>query len=84
MHKCDLNLLYDVNPKQFLSNIPTFVDQVSQVDWLNLFINSLVDAERGPELDFMRPKDPDEEIREQHQAFMASLEPGAKQKSLEL
>jgi len=39
------------------------VDEVSQVDYLNLFINSLVDDEYGKELDFMRPKDVEDEIR---------------------
>ena len=54
-HKIDINLMYDVNPEQFLSNIPIFVSQVKQVDYLNLFINSLRDEERGKELEFMRP-----------------------------
>jgi elongator complex protein 1 len=54
-HKIDLNLIYDVNPERFLSNIPKFVAEVKQVDYLNLFINSVKDEERGKELDFMRP-----------------------------
>ena len=54
-HKIDINLLYDVNPEKFLSNISKFVKEVSQVDYLNLFINSLNEDPRGKELEFMRP-----------------------------
>ena len=54
-HKIDLNLLYDVNPDRFLENIDKFVAEVKQVDYLNLFINSLNEEERGRELEFMRP-----------------------------
>jgi elongator complex protein 1 len=54
-HKIDINLIYDVNPSKFMANIPKFVDEVKQVDYLNLFINSLNEEERGKELEFMRP-----------------------------
>ena len=54
-HKIDINLIYDVNPEKFLTNISKFVKEVKQVDYLNLFINSLQDEERGKELEFMRP-----------------------------
>lgn len=54
-HKIDINLIYDVNPEQFLSHIKTFVSEVSQIDFLNLFINSLSNEDRGKELEFMRP-----------------------------
>lgn len=54
-HKIDINLIYDVNPEKFLQHIEKFVREVKQVDYLNLFINSLNDAERGKELEFMRP-----------------------------
>ena len=40
-HKIDLNLLYDVNPPQFMDNIPKVVAELKSVDFLNLFINSL-------------------------------------------
>lgn len=49
-HKIDLNLMYDVNPGQFIANVGRFVDEVKQVDFLNLFINSLVNEEAGTEL----------------------------------
>lgn len=54
-HKIDINLIYDVNPEKFMSNISKFVSEVKQVDYLNLFINSLNEEERGKELEFMRP-----------------------------
>ena len=54
-HKIDINLIYDVNPEQFMANIAKFVEEVKQVDYLNLFINSLNEEERGKELEFMRP-----------------------------
>lgn len=70
-HKIDINLLYDVNPAQFLANIPLFVTQLdNKADYLNLFINSLVDDERGPELEFIRPSDPEEVLAKEHQLFM--------------
>ena len=71
-HKIDINLLYDVNPEQFITNISKFVTEVDKVDYLNLFINSLVDDEMGIELIFMRPKDQEEEIKEEHKKFMHS------------
>jgi len=37
-----------------------FVDEVNKIDYLNLFINSLVDDEQGQELAFMRPADPED------------------------
>ena len=55
-HKLDINLIYDVDPAQFLANINKFVAEVKQVDYLNLFVNSLVDDARGKELEFMRPQ----------------------------
>jgi elongator complex protein 1 len=54
-HKIDINLLYDVNPTRFMENIGKFVKEVAQVDYLNLFINSLNEEPRGKELEFMRP-----------------------------
>ena len=55
-HKIDINLIYDVNPGKFMANISKFVSEVKQVDYLNLFINSLNEEERGKELEFMRPQ----------------------------
>jgi len=47
--------MYDVDPEQFIENIDLFVSEVKQVDYLNLFINSLTNQERGKELEFMMP-----------------------------
>ena len=41
-HKLDINLVHDVNPLEFIVNIDKFVEEVKKVDYLNLFINSLV------------------------------------------
>ena len=71
-------MLYDVNPGQFIANIAKFVTEVDKVDYLNLFINSLVDDEMGQELAFMRPKDKEEEIREEHKKFMSENIEGQK------
>ena len=65
-HKIDINMLYDVNPDFFIENISRFVNEVDKVDYLNLFINSLVDEEQGSELAFMRPVDPEEKIKREH------------------
>ena len=61
-HKVDLNMLFDVNPEQFYAEIDLFVRQIREVDYLNLFINSLTNEDRGRELDFMWPRKPEEVI----------------------
>jgi len=40
-NKIDLNLIIDINPDKFKQNIGKFIDQVSEIDYLNLFINGL-------------------------------------------
>lgn len=59
-------MIYDVNPDKFMQNITKFVAEVKQVDYLNLFINSLNEEERGKELEFMRPQNEEDLIRKQH------------------
>ncbi|KAF2071926.1 hypothetical protein CYY_006763 [Polysphondylium violaceum] len=44
-NRIDLNLIYDHNPSDFLKHIEEFVDQVSQIDYLNQFISSLRDED---------------------------------------
>lgn len=39
--RVDMNILYDHNPAQFLSNVPLFVDQVKKVTYIDLFLSSL-------------------------------------------
>ena len=51
---------------------------MNKVDYLNLFINCLVNEESGPELDFMRPLDKENEIRKNHLIFMKETIEGAK------
>jgi elongator complex protein 1 len=36
-----LNMLYDLDPEQFMKSLPEFVKQVPEVDYLNLFVSSL-------------------------------------------
>ncbi|KAG0045887.1 hypothetical protein BGZ83_008909 [Gryganskiella cystojenkinii] len=40
-NRIDLNILYDHNPKVFMENVPEFVKQVKEVDYLNLFLSFL-------------------------------------------
>ena len=40
-HRLDLNLLHDLDPKLFMDSLESFVDQVPEVDYLNLFVSSL-------------------------------------------
>ena len=69
-HKIDINLLYDVNPEKFMEHIGKFVKEVPQVDHLNLFINSLNEDPRGKELEFMRPQNPEDLLRKEHEVFL--------------
>jgi elongator complex protein 1 len=76
-HKLDINLLHDVNPIQFLLHIDKFVAEVKQVDYLNLFINSLVPEQRGKELEFMRPQPKQDLMKLQHVEYMTAFKSGA-------
>ena len=40
-HRIDLNILYDHDPKSFLNNVESFVNQIKKVDYLNLFLSNL-------------------------------------------
>eukprot|EP01132_Coremiostelium_polycephalum_P004274 gene4274-5347_t len=40
-NRIDMNFIYDHNPIDFIKHIEEFVDQVSNIDYLNLFISSL-------------------------------------------
>lgn len=73
-HKLDINLIYDVDPAQFLENIDLFVEELADIDFINLFINALVDAERSKELDFMFPQTQEQLLEKQHKEFMAQFE----------
>ncbi len=44
-HRLDVNILYDHNPDGFMSNVATFVQQVADVDYLNLFLSGLRDED---------------------------------------
>lgn len=34
-------MLYDLDPRQFMSSLPEFVKQIPEVDHLNLFVSAL-------------------------------------------
>ena len=40
-NRIDLNILYDDCPERFVEHIRTFIEQVSEVDYLNLFLSNL-------------------------------------------
>ncbi|KAI9245023.1 IKI3 family-domain-containing protein [Sporodiniella umbellata] len=40
-NRIDLNIIYDDGPERFMENIETFVKQVADVDYLNLFLSNL-------------------------------------------
>ena len=72
-HKLDINLIYDVDPDLFLANIGKFVREVKKIDFLNLFVNSLVNEDRGRELEFMKPQLEEDLLAKEHEAFFAKF-----------
>ena len=46
---------------------------MKKVDYLNLFVNSLVDADRGKELEFMKPQLEEDLIAKSHEEFFAKF-----------
>ncbi|KAK8843352.1 hypothetical protein IAR55_007009 [Kwoniella newhampshirensis] len=44
-HRLDLNILYDLDPANFMANLKDFVGQIPEVDYLNLFVSSLHSAD---------------------------------------
>ncbi|KAJ1032623.1 hypothetical protein NDA16_000646 [Ustilago loliicola] len=42
-HRMDVNILYDHDPEAFMASVATFVQQVADVDYLNLFLSGLRD-----------------------------------------
>jgi elongator complex protein 1 len=42
-NKINLNLIYDIDPELFMSNLDKFLKEVKKEDYLNLFLNSLID-----------------------------------------
>ena len=66
-------MIVDIDFDRFLASVPLFLDQVTQVDRLNLFINGLNEADRGPELEYMRPLEPETIIKREHAEFLIRL-----------
>lgn len=44
-HRIDLNLTYDHNPELFTENVAKFIQEVDNIDYINLFISGLKDAD---------------------------------------
>lgn len=44
-HRIDLNILYDHNPIAFKANLSQFISQIKAVDYLNLFLSGLKEAD---------------------------------------
>ena len=42
-NKINLNLIYDIDPKLFMDNLSLFIQEVKKEDYLNLFLNALID-----------------------------------------
>ena len=40
-HRLDLNIIHDLDPRKFMANLESFIDQIPEMDYLNLFISSL-------------------------------------------
>jgi elongator complex protein 1 len=40
-HRIDLNILYDHNPAAFEQQLASFISQIKDVDYLNLFLSGL-------------------------------------------
>ncbi|KAL9647016.1 hypothetical protein ABK040_013870 [Willaertia magna] len=44
-YRIDMNLIYDHNPQQFLTNVKRFVEDVNNADYINLFLSTLVNED---------------------------------------
>ena len=40
-HRINMNLMYDNNPDVFLNNVSKFIEQISSVNNINLFLTDL-------------------------------------------
>jgi elongator complex protein 1 len=40
-HRIDLNVIVDKDPKRFRERLPSFIEQVHDVDYINLFLTNL-------------------------------------------
>ncbi|ANB12424.1 Elongator subunit IKI3 [Sugiyamaella lignohabitans] len=45
VHRIDLNLLHDYSPQTFYDNLDTFVDQLASVEYIDLFLSGLKEAD---------------------------------------
>ena len=43
-HRVDMNILHDYAPEQFMRDIPLFLKQVKKVEYIDLFLSSLTEA----------------------------------------
>lgn len=62
-HKLDLNLLFDINPQQFLEQCEHALRSINKTDYINLFVASLKE-EVSQELKYCLPSNQVDAIRE--------------------
>lgn len=43
-HKLDFNLIYDINPEQFTSEIQNIIKDIKRVDFINLLISQITET----------------------------------------
>ncbi|KAG8908640.1 hypothetical protein FRB99_004928 [Tulasnella sp. 403] len=48
-HRIDLNILMNHDPEAFMSRLSSFTDQVSEVDYINLFLSGVGQSGQSPE-----------------------------------
>ncbi|KAL7421377.1 putative elongator complex protein 1 [Cryptotrichosporon argae] len=63
-HRLDLNVLYDLDPAQFMERLVHFVDEVPEVDYLNLFVSALTPADSAKALYGDLARDPNKSVPE--------------------
>ncbi|KAI0048587.1 IkappaB kinase complex, IKAP component [Auriscalpium vulgare] len=49
-HRIDLNVLFDHDPTAFKANLPSFVDQIEDVDYINLFLTNVGSGSQSQEV----------------------------------
>ena len=51
-HRLDLNLLFDLNPEEFVKNVDEIVAQIEKIDYLNLLLTATKE-EMNPDISYV-------------------------------